>query len=61
MKPYHKLIQPKQSSGWQGHFNIAYHLIVTKQKPKIPLRFFSNVNPTTEERKKWLQCKVAYE
>jgi hypothetical protein len=58
---YHKLIQPEQPLNWQGHSKIAYHLIVAKEKPKIPLVFFSNVMPITQERKNWLQCRIIYE
>lgn len=56
MKPY-KILKSENPLHWNGYFQWNVNLIVEKPKPTIPLSFFSNVHPCTNERKRLLEHK----
>jgi hypothetical protein len=57
MKPYPKILKPEGPLHWNGYFQWGINLITELPKPTIPLSFFSQVNPCTAERKRWLNTK----
>lgn len=57
MKPY-KILRSEKCLSWNGSFQWQIGICADKPKPKIPLLYFSNVEPNMEERKKWLSMKL---
>lgn len=58
MKPYHKILRPIEIQKWNGSHLWQIGICTNKNKPKIPLVYFSKIESNPEERNRWLKINL---
>lgn len=58
MKPYYKILKPEKTLSWNGSLQWQIGICEPKNKPKIPLVYFSFIESNLEERKRWLTINL---